>query len=277
MPQKKKIGNAILDKHPKFAPLTLDSTFKRAFANEKSNGLLLFLLNTFLEKVLKQPICNVKLIHTVQPPPNKYGRGAVLDIHCEDALGTRFIVGMQKRKDKKIPYDFNYPIIYTLSFLHFDLDFGKDCDEVIQYLSLSNDTHPEVRYDIMRMVYVRLSRFNKTEEECKTDADMLLFTLKNADILKKMPASFKKPEFKQLFEIAKISNLTQMEHMDYIRQMMAYSDRVHALDFAKKKGRLEGEAIGMEKAAKSMLAEGLDPAIIARITKLPKKQIIALR
>jgi hypothetical protein len=39
----------------------------------------------------------------------------------------------------------------------------------------------------------------------------------------------------------------------------------------------EGIEIGVIKTTKSMLAEGLDPALIARITKLPKKQILAMR
>jgi predicted transposase/invertase (TIGR01784 family) len=68
-----------------------------------------------------------------------------------------------------------------------------------------------------------------------------------------------------------------MEHMDYIRKMMAYSDSVHSLEFAKKKGLEEGMRKGKQEAAQSMLAEGLDPALVARITKLPKKQIMAMR
>jgi len=48
-------------KHPKFAPLTLDSTFKKAFASERSKNLLLFLLNAFLAEKLKRPIKEVKM------------------------------------------------------------------------------------------------------------------------------------------------------------------------------------------------------------------------
>jgi hypothetical protein len=46
-------------KQPKFAPLTLDSTFKKAFVNEQCKELFLFLLNTFLKRVLKEPIKDV--------------------------------------------------------------------------------------------------------------------------------------------------------------------------------------------------------------------------
>ncbi|MDR2732547.1 MAG: hypothetical protein LBB36_04940 [Fibromonadaceae bacterium] len=65
--------------------------------------------------------------------------------------------------------------------------------------------------------------------------------------------------------------------MDYKSEMKRFSDHANALAYAKKKGVLQGIAKGMLKAAKSMLAEGLDPALVARITKLPKKQVMALR
>ena len=85
---------------PKFAPFTLDFTFKKAFASEQCNDLLLFLLNTFLDMVLKEPIIDVKIIHTVQLGKTRKKRGAVFDIQCEDATGTRFIVEMQVEEQK---------------------------------------------------------------------------------------------------------------------------------------------------------------------------------
>jgi len=85
---------------PKFAPFTLDFTFKKAFASEQCTDLLLFLLNTFLDRVLRNPIIEVKIIHTVQLGRTKRKRGAVFDIQCEDAVGTRFIVEMQVEEQK---------------------------------------------------------------------------------------------------------------------------------------------------------------------------------
>jgi predicted transposase/invertase (TIGR01784 family) len=177
--------------------------------------------------------------------------------------------GKKESKGKKVPYDYNMPVVYTLSFLNFDSDFGKGCDEVMQYISLANDLHPEVRYDIMHLVYVRLTKFNKTEKQCRSDFDRLLFTFKNAHKLSKKPSSFDKIEFKQLFEIAKISNFKEEELMSYETEMKYYSDYVHTVAFAEKKGRIE--------TAKAMLKDDLDLALIARYTKLPKEEILALR
>jgi len=295
---------------PKFAPFTLDFTFKKAFASEQCKDLLLFLLNTFLERVLKNPIIDVNVIHTVQLGKTRKKRGAVFDIQCEDASGARFIVEMQveeqkhfikrslfylcmavanlakkgkmESRGKKVPYDYNIPVVYTLSFLDFDADFGKGCDEVVQYLSLSNELHPEVRYDdLMRLIYVRLTRFAKTEGQCKSNLDRMLFIFKNAHTLGKVPKSFNKMVFKRLFEISRISNFTEEELMDYESDMKRFSDHANALAYAKEKGIAIGDAKGVKRGilqtAKSMLKDGLSPMRVARITKLPRKEILALR
>jgi len=290
---------------PKFAPLTLDFTFKKAFANEQCKDLLLFLLNTFLKRVLKKPIKDVKIIHTALLGKTKRKRGAVFDVHCEDASGARFIVEMQvqeqeyfikrslfyicmavanlakkgkmESRGKKIPYDYNIPVVYTLSFLNFDLDFGKDCDEVVQYISLSNELHPKVRYDLIRMIYVRLSKFDKTEEECVSDLDRLLFIFKNAQNLTEEPKSFKKMAFKRILEVARISNFNDEELMFYDVEMKRYSDHVNALAYAKKKGEVRGIGIGVRQTARNMLAKGYSIAEVIGITNLSRKQIMALR
>jgi hypothetical protein len=48
------------------------------------------------------------------------------------------------------------------------------------------------------------------------------------------------------------------------------------LAYAKEKGVAIGEARGILQTAKSMLKNGIKPALVARITKLPKEQIMAL-
>ena len=52
-------------------------------------------------------------------------------------------------------------------------------------------------------------------------------------------------------------------------RMMGNADRKAQLAFAKKEGKIE-DAI-------AMLREGLEPTFVARITKLPQEEILALR
>jgi predicted transposase/invertase (TIGR01784 family) len=65
--------------------------------------------------------------------------------------------------------------------------------------------------------------------------------------------------------------------MSYEREMKYYSDYVHTVAFAEKKGVEKGEKRGVLRTAKNMLKDGLSLTRVARITKLPKEEILALR
>lgn len=292
-----------------FAPLTMDIIFKKIFAEKDASARLLFLLNAFLKKVLKSKITKVRVTQPIEIEESPKGRIAIFDLQCEDEEENRYIVEMQVREEdffikrtffylcravskmakKGKSYDFNYPVVYTLSFLNFGLDFGNGCDEAVQYLSLSNDLHPEVRYDIMHMVYVQLSKFNKTEKECLDDADRLMFSLKNAHKLQKKPKSFDNEELGEIFDVAKISNLSEEEYMTLEQKRKYESAYFNTLAFAKRKATESGLAKGMEKGiekgieekafkiARSMLADGVEPNFIARYTELSLEQIKSLR
>ncbi len=89
--------------------------------------------------------------------------------------------------------------------------------------------------------------------------------------------------------MAKVSNFTEVELAKYEAAMMNRYDYEASIAYAKKTGVVEGIGIGEKRGisigvgkgvlrtAKSMLRDGLEPARVARITKLPKKQIMALR
>ncbi len=248
-----------------FGKITYDTIFKIAFTKECNKGSLLFLLNSCLKEVLKEPITDATLIQTVESSENENGRFAVFDMQCKSADGTRFIVEMQvwpqkhfikrtffclcravsnlvekgkmKLDEKDVPYDYNIPVVYTLSFLAFAVDFGKGCDELIQYLSVSNDLHPEVRYDIMHMVYVMLPRFVREKwEDCLDAFEQLIFMFKNIDTFLEVPIGCKDEALEAIFESAKISKLSQEELMDYERQKKFISDYAAALAYADEKG-----------------------------------------
>ncbi|MCL1967020.1 MAG: Rpn family recombination-promoting nuclease/putative transposase [Fibromonadales bacterium] len=93
------------------------------------------------------------------------------------------------------------------------------------------------------MIYVRLTRFAKTEEQCKSDLDKMLFIFKNAHTLGKVPKSFNKTVFKRLFEISRISNFTEEELMDYESDMKRFSDHANALAYADEKGEAAALAV----------------------------------
>ncbi|MDR3000664.1 MAG: Rpn family recombination-promoting nuclease/putative transposase, partial [Fibromonadaceae bacterium] len=244
-----------------YADLTVDMPFKKTFANEKDKEPLIVMLNVFLEKKLTYPIVDVDIKNPYVPGETIENRDSVFDILCEDSQGSKFLVEVQVGKQayfikrvlfyacmaitksgKKGNWDFNYPAVYSLSFLNFDLDFGNN--DIVQYLSLSNDNYPEIRYGYINLVFVRLGKFKKNKSECKTLQDRLMFSLRNAHKLREKPSEFSEEVFDKIFDIARISNFTLSERDSYEASMKNERDRYAALKYAREEGFGRGEAKG---------------------------------
>ncbi|MDR2999807.1 MAG: Rpn family recombination-promoting nuclease/putative transposase [Fibromonadaceae bacterium] len=257
-----------------YADLTVDMPFKKTFANEKDKEPLIVMLNVFLAKKLAYSIVDVDIKNPYVPGETIKDRGAIFDIRCEDSQGSKFLVEVQVGKQayfikrvlfyacmaitksgKKGKWDFNYPAVYSLSFLSFDLDFGND--DIVQYLSLSNDNYPKIRYGYINLVFVRLGKFHKSEGECKTLQDRLMFSLRNAHRLREKPSEFNEEVFDKIFDIARISNFTLEERDSYEAAMKNERDRYAALKYAKEEGweagREEGFGRGVKEGATKLL------------------------
>ncbi|MCL2282598.1 MAG: Rpn family recombination-promoting nuclease/putative transposase [Fibromonadales bacterium] len=147
-----------------FANLTANTSFQKTFANENEKEPLITMLNVFLARKLAHPIVEVHIKNPYMAGQTSENRDSVFDILCEDSEGCQFMVEMQVGRQayfvKRVLYyvcmavansgqkgnwDFDFVPIYSISFLNFELDFGND--DVIQYISLSNELHPEIRYD----------------------------------------------------------------------------------------------------------------------------------
>ena len=184
----------------------------------------------------------------------------------------------------------------------------KNIEEVIQYICYCNEKHPEIRYNYMNLVFVRLTKFNKSVEECESFQDKLLFILCNAHKLEEKPKQFEGKLFDRLFEIARITNFNADELAQYEANRMNMLDYNASMKFARKEGvaigrdegvaigvekgiaigRDEGVAIGVEKGialgreegllqtARKMKAKGLNFALIAEVTGLSEREIEGL-
>ena len=95
------------------------------------------------------------------------------------------------------------------------------------------------------------------------------------------PPQFKSRPWKYVFDVSEISNFNEGELRDYEANMKYSSDYENTIEYAKKEGLEKGEKKGVLKGilktAKNMLKDGISPARVARITQLPKEQIMALR
>jgi predicted transposase/invertase (TIGR01784 family) len=65
--------------------------------------------------------------------------------------------------------------------------------------------------------------------------------------------------------------------MDYESDMKRFSDHMNALAYAEEKGLAKGEARGVIKIAKNMLAKVFSVADVLKATNLPREQVRVLR
>jgi len=275
-----------------FADLTVDMPFKKTFANEQEKEPLITMLNVFLEKVLKHPIVDVSIKNPYVPGQTSENRDSIFDILCQDSEGGRFMVEVQVGKQsyfikrvfyyvcmaiansgQKGDWDFDYPPVYSLSFMNFDLeDFGND--DVVQHFGICNLAYPEIRLGHMGMAFVRLTRFAKSLEECETLEDKLLFSLCHAHELNCKPEQFGEEVFEKIFAIARISNFTASERAKYEAEMRNERDQYAIRMTAIKEGKAEGIAIGEAKGVAigheevlDLVAKGYDYEQIKKILK----------
>ena len=259
-----------------------DWGFKHIFGREISKDLLICFLNDLFagEFVIK----SLAFGNKEQIGLSKDSREVIFDIYCTTDEGKEIIVEMQNRGQEhfidralyytsrvivnqgiKGEWDYDIRPVYTICFMNFIdplLPFGKFRTDMI----LADRDNGKMVSDKIRMVYLMLPFFEKTETECETDFERWIFVLKNMNTFERMP-----------FE-------------DSIRIMRdAYATYKYAiktgLEDGRKQGLEEGMAQGIEKGkaeaehlkniefAKLMLSDGDSTEKIQRYTGLTAEEI----
>lgn len=176
-----------------------------------------------------------------------------------------------------------------MNFIDPLLPFGKFRTDMI----LADKDNGKMVSDKIRMVYLMLPFFEKTETECETDFERWIFVLKNMNTFERMPFLAKNAVFKKLAEISDLRTLSKKDmdkYEDSIRIMRdAYATYKYAiktgLEDGRKQGLEEGMAQGIEKGkaeaehlkniefAKLMLSDGDSTEKIQRYTGLTAEEI----
>jgi len=111
------------------------------------------------------------------------------------------------------------------------------------------------------MVYVMLPRFGRENwDDCRDAFEQLIFLFKKIDTLPERPGGCKDRALEDIFESAKISNLSSEEVMEYERQKKFISDYAAALAYADEEGIKKGIKKGIKQERsyfKELLKQGL--------------------
>ena len=280
----------------RYISLLTDFGFKRIFGTSLNKSLLISFLNSLFDG--EQVIRDVKYLNSEHVGDVFAERKAIFDVYCENEHGEKFIVEMQNAyqtffKDRSLYYatfpireqapkgtDWNFKLehVYVVALLNYEMSDPAFSESSINHdVGLLDKSTHRVFNDKLTFKYVEISKFDKSEDELKTDFDKWLYVLRNLSRLDRQPQHLQSKVFDRLFEEAEIAKFTKSELREYEDSLKAYRDIKNSLDTAKEEGRAEGRAEERASLARKMLSKGLSVGEISELTGIPINEISRIK
>ena len=218
------------------------------------------------------------------------------DFMCSDASGAKFIVETQRYRERswfkrcvsyasraydrqnKTGFDYDVTPVYLIGLMGVDIDHpDKEYWEdryISEYTFREKGCHDLLDETIV-IIFAELTRFHKTEDECVTLEDKLLYLLKNSGKMERPPKWAGEKPCKDLLEAFTIGSFSKTKREQYDKDMYDEKRRNGELAAAREdgkaeglaqghaEGRAEGHAEGRAEAVRMMLAAGIPVETIA--------------
>jgi predicted transposase/invertase (TIGR01784 family) len=253
-----------------------DFGFKRLFGEELNKDLLLDFLNELLREK-EGEIKSITYLKNEQLGASEPERKAIFDIYCENEKGEKFIVELQKTKQKffkdrtlyyatfpirnqakAAEWDFELKSVYAIAILDFVFDEDKeDKDKFLYEVKLSDIETHKIFYDKLTFIYLEMPKFSKSIDELNSKFEKWLYVLRNLNRLQERPEKLQERVFEKLFHIAEIAKFNQLEWMSYEDSLKYYRDLKNSFDTAREEGKLQGIKEGLKVGKEEGLKEGL--------------------
>ena len=273
-----------------------DFGFKKIFGEEPNKALLIDFLGELLRGE-ESKIVDLEYMNNEQIGRLETDRRAIFDLYCRSQSGERFIVELQKTKQKNFKdrslyyatfpiqeqgkrgsdWDFELKRVYMVAILDFIFDEDKNQPEKFRYnVRLTEEETNELFHDKMHFVYLEMPKFNKRLEDLGSHFDKWMYALKNMNMLEDVPEGLREDVFLRLFDIAEIAKFNQDESRVYEGSLKYYRSLNNSLDTAReesyREGRREGRLEGWDERtydlALKLLGQGVSSDVIARVTGL---------
>lgn len=274
-----------------------DYGFKRLFGEEPNKELLLDFLNELLKNE-QGKITSLTYLKSDKLGYSEDDRKAVFDLYCENEDGEKFIVELQKTKqkffkDRTVYYstfpireqaqrgsDWNFELkaVYTIAILDFVFDSDMDEPNKFRYdVKLTDTESCKVFYDKLTFIYLEMPKFNKPIELLGSRFDKWMYVIRNLNKLNRVPNQLRESIFERLFEVAEIAKFSREEADAYEESLKSYRDLKNSLDTAYEEGMEKGrEEGGMKKEISFVLrlhVKGISIAEISDLTGLPEERV----
>ncbi len=264
-----------------FVNLRSDVGFKAVFADRNNKDILIGVLNQILPPEAR--IEDIKEYSDREQQQDViYGKKTVLDLVCVDKDDRTFIVEMQASEEDSFfercvyyasglyhlelsegdLYGKLHPV-YVVSFLNYRLRHDDeslwDTDHFISYWRFSEKRTGMVADQTISIIFVEMTLFTKTLEECVTESDRLFYIFRNSGGFQKIPEWIEEAGgiSRRLAEACEVAAFDKEKKLKYEIDKMNERDILAQRVFAERKGFEKGYADGEAKGIADGMAQGM--------------------
>ena len=265
-----------------FVNLRSDVGFKAVFADRNNKDILIGVLNQILP-----PEARIEDIKEYSDREQRrdvpYGKKTVLDLVCVDRDDRTFVVEMQASEEDfffercvyyasglyhlelsdGVRYKGLRPV-YVVSFLNYRLRHDDeslwDTDHFISNWRFTEKRTGMVADQTISVIFVEMTLFTKTLEECVTEFDRLFYIFKNSDGFQRIPEWIEEAGgiSRRIAEACEVAAFDKEKKLKYEIDKMNEWDIQAQKEYAVRKGLEEGLQKGLQKGLREGREEGLE-------------------
>ena len=265
-----------------FVNLRSDVGFKAVFADRNNKDILIGVLNQILP-----PEARIEDIKEYSDREQRrdvpYGKKTVLDLVCVNRDDRAFVVEMQASEEDfffercvyyasglyhlelsdGVRYKGLRPV-YVVSFLNYRLRHDDeslwDTDHFISHWRFTEKRTGMVADQTISVIFVEMTLFTKTLEECVTEFDRLFYIFKNSDGFQRIPEWIEEAGgiSRRLAEACEVAAFDKEKKLKYEIDKMNEWDIQAQKEYAVRKGLEEGLQKGLQKGLREGREEGLE-------------------
>ncbi len=275
-----------------FVNLRSDVGFKAVFADRNNKDILIGVLNQILP-----PEARIEDIKEYSDREQRrdvpYGKKTVLDLVCVDRDDRTFVVEMQASEEDfffercvyyasglyhlelsdGVRYKGLRPV-YVVSFLNYRLRHDDeslwDTDHFISYWRFSEKRTGMVADQTISIIFVEMTLFTKTLEECVTEFDRLFYIFRNSDGFQRVPEWIEEAGgiSRRLAEACEVAAFDKEKKLKYEIDKMNEWDIQAQKEYAVRKGLEEGLQKGLREGREEGLEQGREETRLSIARKL---------
>ena len=275
-----------------FVNLRSDVGFKAVFADRNNKDILIGVLNQILP-----PEARIEDIKEYSDREQRrdvpYGKKTVLDLVCVDRDERTFVVEMQASEEDfffercvyyasglyhlelsdGVRYKGLRPV-YVVSFLNYRLRHDDeslwDTDHFISNWRFTEKRTGMVADQTISVIFVEMTLFTKTLEECVTEFDRLFYIFKNSDGFQRIPEWIEEAGgiSRRLAEACEVAAFDKEKKLKYEIDKMNEWDIQAQKEYAVRKGLEEGLQKGLREGREEGLEQGREETRLSIARKL---------